>query len=71
MRVNTFAIRFHRANIVALRVSKIRPITRTRGRPAGALPGRRRAYLTDPLRAPAPARAAAQPQPRFRYAAAA
>jgi hypothetical protein len=26
MRVKTFAMRFHRANIVALRVSKMRPM---------------------------------------------
>src|SRR5919197_4989250 len=51
MRVNTFAIRFHRANIVALRVSKMRPmVSYSRWVAASSC---RAGYRTDPSRAPA------------------
>src|SRR5512139_368696 len=49
IRVKTFAIRFHRANIVALRVSKMRPI---RSVLAEVRPRAGPGYRTVPARSP-------------------
>src|SRR5829696_6683837 len=59
MRVKTFAIRFHRANIVALRVSKMRPMSSPAVCAIPLLP--RRFIAPSRLRAPASRPAGSHP----------